>query len=124
MMRDLLVVERNEANQQRTQLKGVHDSIYASMKRILKFNEKMHRRAVKRNKSEMKAMEDDEEAFGDTESKLNETRQSRQKPLDATQFANNMTEIIDTIEGSSLHQNKISHEQQQREMQIIKDIER
>lgn len=49
MMRDLLIVERNEAQMQRKEVKALHENAVAIFQRILKFNERMHRRAQKRH---------------------------------------------------------------------------
>ena len=52
MMRDLLIVERNEASLQRKDLKELHDQAFSILGRLLKFNERMHRRAARRMRNE------------------------------------------------------------------------
>ena len=116
----MLIVERNEAAQQRQQLKAVHDSTYALMKRMLKFNEKLTRRAVKRNQSEIPLLQEEEPACSNLNSAINNIEGQNDEIKKET------SEIINAIQNTSLHQlqDKSREEQDERYQRAIKAIER
>jgi len=101
MMRDLLIAERNEATIHRKELRGLHEQVSLCLTRILRFNERTHRKALRRHMSEQRLASDQNE---DTQMASRTEELHVRLPAQSANFKSELSAILHQIEGSQLHQ--------------------
>ena len=115
LLKDILIVERNEAQQQRKQLKTLHQSVFEILKRVQKFNQKMYRRAVKRKMHDAANLE---KSYATSQNDTLESPRSYKVSAAQKNNKNNETVVMD----NSVQ--LLSKQMQRRTAKAIKSIER